>query len=185
MSGARQGGSVIFATDLIAHLPALRRYATGLAGRAAEADDLVQDCIERALRRQDGLQQRERMGAWLRSILHNVFVDDLRRRRARGTMVDVRDLEDDLALSTAPADRAGMQDFYAATMRLSLEHRQILLLVGVEGLSYREVATELGVPIGTVMSRLARARDKLREALDAPSAGAEIVPLRPSRGGAA
>jgi len=155
----------------------------------------VQDCIERALRRQDGLQQRERMGAWLRSILHNVFVDDLRRRRLRGTMVDVRDLEDDLALSTKPEDRAAMQDFYAATMRLSLEHRQILLLVGVEGLSYREVAAELGVPIGTVMSRLARARDRLREALESPAAEAaakrspaaeaEIVTLHPPRGSAA
>jgi RNA polymerase sigma-70 factor (ECF subfamily) len=156
-------------------------------GRAAEADDLVQDCIERALRRQDGLQQRDRMGAWLRSILHNVFVDDLRRRRVRGSMLDVGDLEDDLALSTPPADRAGMQDFYAATMRLSLEHRQILLLVGVESLSYREVSAELGVPVGTVMSRLARARERLREALDPPAAsaqaaGAEIVPLRPSKG---
>jgi RNA polymerase sigma-70 factor (ECF subfamily) len=145
----------------------------------------VQDCIERALRRQDGLQQRAKMGAWLRSILHNVFVDDLRRRQVRGTMVDVRDLEDDLALSTQPEDRAGMQDFYAATMKLSLEHRQILLLVGVEGLSYREVAAELGVPIGTVMSRLARARDRLREALESPGAGAEIVPLHLPRGSAA
>ncbi len=183
--GGTAGRLSIFASDLIAHLPALRRYATGLAGRAAEADDLVQDCIERALRRQDGLQQRESMGAWLRSILHNVFVDDLRRRRVRGTMVDVRDLEDDLALSTQPEDRAGMQDFYAATMKLSLEHRQILLLVGVEGLSYREVAAELGVPIGTVMSRLARARDRLREALESPGAGAEIVPLHLPRGSAA
>jgi RNA polymerase sigma-70 factor (ECF subfamily) len=99
--------------------------------------------------------------------------------------VDVRDLEDDLALSTQPEDRAGMQDFYAATMKLSLEHRQILLLVGVEGLSYREVAAELGVPIGTVMSRLARARDRLREALESPGAGAEIVPLHLPRGSAA
>ncbi len=185
MPGADTGRLAIFATDLIAHLPALRRYATGLVGRAAEADDLVQDCIERALRRQDGLQQRDRMGAWLRSILHNVFVDDLRRRRVRGTMVDVRDLEDDLALSTPAADRGGMQDFYAATMQLSLEHRQVLLLVGVEGLSYREVAEELGVPMGTVMSRLARARDRLREALDAPAGGAAIVNLHPSKGSAA
>jgi RNA polymerase sigma-70 factor (ECF subfamily) len=120
----------------------------------------------------------------LRSILHHIFIDDLRRRRLGGTMVDVRDLEDDLALSTPPADRAGMGDFYAAVMRLSLEHRQILLLVGVEGLSYREVAAELGVPIGTVMSRLARARERLREALDGPGAGAQIVPLHPSRGSA-
>jgi RNA polymerase sigma-70 factor (ECF subfamily) len=179
-AGARR--LIIFGKDLIAHLPALRRYATGLTGRCAEADDLVQDCIERALRRQDGLQQKEKMGAWLRSILHNVFIDDLRRRRARGTSLDVRDLEDDLVLSAPPEDRAGMQDVLRATMSLSVEHRQILLLVGVEGLSYREVADELGVPMGTVMSRLARAREKLREKLEAP--GAEIVVLRPAKGGA-
>jgi RNA polymerase sigma-70 factor (ECF subfamily) len=178
MAGARRLS--IFAKELITHLPALRRYATGLTGRSAEADDLVQDCIERALRRQDGLQQKEKMGAWLRSILHNVFIDDLRRRRARGTSLDVRDLEDDLVLSAPPEDRAGMQDVLRATMALSVEHRQILVLVGVEGLSYREVAEELGVPLGTVMSRLARARERLREKLEAP--GADIVELRPGRG---
>jgi RNA polymerase sigma-70 factor (ECF subfamily) len=137
----------------------------------------VQDCIERALRRQDGLQQADRMGAWLRAILHNVFVDGKRQLRVRGQMVDVRDMEDDLALSAPPDDRAGMQDFFRATMRLSTEHRQILLLVGVEGLSYREVAEELGVPLGTVMSRLARAREKLRALLEAPQ-GAEVIQLR-------
>jgi RNA polymerase sigma-70 factor (ECF subfamily) len=142
----------------------------------------VQDCIERALRRQDGLRERDRMGAWLRSILHNVFVDDLRRRRIRGTMVDVRDLENDVALSTPPEDRAEMRDVLRATMALSFEHRQILLLVGVEGLSYREVAEELGVPLGTVMSRLARARDRLRQALEAP-AETEIVAPPAAEGG--
>ncbi len=146
----------------------------------------MQDCIERALRRQDGLQQREKMGAWLRSILHNVFVDEVRRRRMRGTGVDVRDLEDDLALSAPPDDRSGMQDVLRATMALSFEHRQILLLVGVEGLSYREVAEELGLPVGTVMSRLSRAREGLREKLGAPAvSGAKVVALRPAKGGGA
>ncbi len=147
-------------------MPSLRRYATALVGRTSEADDLVQDCIERALRRPEALQQTEKMGAWLRAILHNLHIDAIRRRQARGVAVELRDMQDDISLSTPHEDRTGIQDFVQATMSLSLEHRQILTLVGVEGLSYREVAEELGVPMGTVMSRLARAREKLREALD-------------------
>ena len=175
-----EGG--IFSDKLIAHLPALRRYATGLAGQAGEADDLVQDCMERALKHPDALAQQDRMGAWLRSILHNLFIDGIRRRRLGGSMVDIRDLEDDLALSAPPEDRSGIRDLVRATMGLSLEHRQVLLLVGVEGLSYREVAAELGVPIGTVMSRLARGRDRLREALDAQQASGRVAPFPPTAG---
>ncbi len=171
----------IFATDLIGHLPALRRYATALTGRAAEADDLVQDCIERALRGQDTLRAQDRMGAWLRAILHNLVRDDQRRRRDRGPMVDIADMESDLALSIPPQDSSETHDFIRATQTLSAEHRQVLMLVGVEGLSYRAIADELGVPIGTVMSRLARARERLRAALEAPPARAEIVALRPQR----
>jgi RNA polymerase sigma-70 factor (ECF subfamily) len=158
-------------------LPGLRRYATALVGRTGEADDLVQDCIERALRRPEALQQTEKMGAWLRAILHNLHIDGIRRRQARGVSVELRDMEDDISLSAPHEDRTGLQDFVRATMSLSLEHRQILLLVGVEGLSYREVSEELKVPMGTVMSRLARAREKLREALeDGPGSGI-VVPF--------
>ncbi len=85
-------------------------------------------------------------------------------------------MQDDLALSAPPEDRAGIRDFSMAMHSLSDEHRQILLLVGVEGLSYREIAEELGVPVGTVMSRLARARERLRAALEAPESN--VVPLR-------
>ncbi len=171
----KAGESGIFAQNLIAQLPALRRYATGLAGRASEADDLVQDCIERALRQPDSLREAHRMGAWLRSIVFNLYVDETRRWRNR-RMVDVTDMQDDLALSAPAEDRVGIRDFSNAMHSLSTEHRQILLLVGVEGLSYREVADELGVPVGTVMSRLARARERLRAALEgAPS---NVVKLR-------
>ncbi len=166
---------------MIGHLPALRRYATALTGRAAEADDLVQDCIERALRGRDSLREPERMGAWLRAILHNLVRDGQRRRRERGTMVDIADMESDLALSVPPQDSSETRDFIRATQTLSAEHRQVLMLVGVEGLSYRAIADELGLPIGTVMSRLARARERLRAALESPPSGAEIVSLRPQR----
>jgi RNA polymerase sigma-70 factor (ECF subfamily) len=146
-----------------------------LAGRAGEADDLVQDCIERALRQPDSLREAHRMGAWLRSIVFNLYVDETRRWRNR-RMVDVTDMQDDLALSTPPEDRVGLRDFSTAMQSLSAEHRQILLLVGVEGLSYREIAVELGVPVGTVMSRLARARERLRAALE--GAQTNVVKLR-------
>jgi len=156
-----------FAASLIAQLPALRRYATGLCGDRALADDLVQDGIERALTRSATLQQPDRIGAWLRSIVHNLYLDELRRRKVRGIPVDVEDMANDLALSTAANDGAPVADVQRAMSALSVEHRQVLVLAGVEELSYREISEELGVPLGTVMSRLARARAALRERLQA------------------
>lgn len=156
----------LFADSLIAQLPALRRYATALTGSINSADDLVQDCIERALRQSHTLQDPQRIGGWLRAILHNLFIDDIRRRRARGTDVDIADMEQQIA--DAAPDTLHV-DFRRAVSRLSAEHRQVLLLAGLEGLSYREIAAELGLPIGTVMSRLARARERLRNLLDPDS----------------
>jgi RNA polymerase sigma-70 factor (ECF subfamily) len=147
-------------------LPPLRRYAVALVGNSALADDLVQDCIERALRRPDALRDKQRLLGWLRSILHNLYIDELRRRRSRGREEDIADLSDTLTLSVPAADRAEFRDLVAAMATLNVEHRQILLLVGLEGLTYRAIADELDVPMGTVMSRLARARDKLRVAME-------------------
>jgi RNA polymerase sigma-70 factor (ECF subfamily) len=161
-----------FAAQLIAHLPELRRYAMAICGNPELADDLVQDGIERALSRAPSLREPERLGAWLRSIVHNLFVDEVRRRRVRGVRVDVADMENDLALSTAPPDHLTRNDIAKAMSGLSIEHRQILVLVGVEELTYQEMAEELGVPLGTVMSRLARARVALRAALE-PKARAQ------------
>ena len=150
---------------MVAQLPALRRYALGLTGQAAAADDLVQDCLERALRRLGSLQDENKAGAWLRTILFNVFVDGRRQLRSRGetgeaALLDLADPASD------PHTRQELQQVLQAAGRLSPEHRQVLLLVGVEGLSYREVAGEIGIPVGTVMSRLARARDHLRSLLE-------------------
>ncbi len=158
-----------FAEALIANLPGLRRYATALAGNVTAADDLVQDCIERALRRSETLRDTQRMAGWLRSILHNIHVDDVRRRRARIVGVDFTEMDNDLALSVPPDDQGANIDFMRAFDRLSIEHKQILLLSGLEGLNYRELGAELGIPIGTVMSRLARARERLRNALEEQS----------------
>lgn len=155
-----------FADALISQLPALRRYASALVGNPAFADDLVQDCIERALRRSEGLRDERRLAGWLRSILHNLYIDELRRRRSRGREEDITELSDDFALSVPADDRADFRDLVAAMTTLNVEHRQILLLVGLEGLNYREIADELAIPLGTVMSRLARAREKLRNAME-------------------
>jgi len=168
-----------FTSALIAQLPALRRYAIALSGSVPAGDDLVQDCIERALRQSDQLRDVDKVAGWLRSILHNLFVDELRRRRSRGLEEDISVLADDPALSAPAVDRAAFHEFTAAMNRLSAEHRQILLLVGLEGLSYREIANELRIPIGTAMSRLARARERLRNALEDGShrEGASITSL--------
>jgi RNA polymerase sigma-70 factor (ECF subfamily) len=162
-AGERTSG---FALRLIAQMPRLRRYATAWLHNAADADDLVQDCIERALRRQDSLQDQARLGAWLLAILHNLHRSNLRRARRRGPSLAVDSLADDLALCAPPEDRGEIRNFVRAMATLSEDHRQILLLVGLEGLSYREIAEMLEVPIGTVMSRLARARERLRIALE-------------------
>lgn len=150
---------------MVGHLPALRRYALALAGDRHAADDLVQDCLERALRRLDTLVDEERLAGWLRSILFHVFIDGRRASRSRGETAEA-DVLDGLVDTAAPPDlHQEAKEVLQATATLSPEHRQVLLLISGQGLTYREVADELGVPIGTVMSRLARARDQLREAL--------------------
>ncbi len=111
------------------------------------------------------------MGAWLRSILHNLHIDALRRNRRQGMKVDLAEVDNTLAAVVPPRDHAGVMDMDRAMAALSAEHRQILLLIGLEGLNYREAAAELEVPIGTVMSRLARARERLRQELGPAGGG--------------
>jgi RNA polymerase sigma-70 factor (ECF subfamily) len=164
-----------FSDALVAQLPALRRYAMALAGNAALADDLVQDCIERALGQEAQLRELPRMAGWLRRILYHLYIDEIRRGRRRGREQDIADLADHLELSAPAPDNSAVKEFIHAVNRLSVEHRQILLLVSVEELSYREIAEELDVPLGTVMSRLARARERLRELMENNTA--EIISL--------
>jgi RNA polymerase sigma-70 factor (ECF subfamily) len=164
-----------FADALVAQLPGLRRYAIALVGNAALADDLVQDCIERALGQEAQLRETERLAGWLRRILHNLYIDKIRRDRRRGREHDITELADHLELSTPAPDNSAMREFIHAVNRLSIEHRQILLLVSVEELSYREIADELEIPLGTVMSRLARARERLRSLMQSDTA--EIISL--------
>jgi RNA polymerase sigma-70 factor (ECF subfamily) len=164
--GETRDGGDGFARALLDQLPRLRRYAIALVGDVSLADDLVQDCAERALRRSATLSDVQSLYPWLRTILHNLFMDELRRRRARGVQTDVEQLANVLALSVPPADREAAMDMARALALVSAEHRQILLLVGLEGASYSDIARELAIPLGTVMSRLARAREQLRIRLE-------------------
>jgi RNA polymerase sigma-70 factor (ECF subfamily) len=147
------------------HIPALRRYAWSLLRDQDAADDLVQDALERAvgrwhLRRRDGSVR-----AWLFAILHNHFVSQTRAERRRGTHVEY---EDDIAAPAAPPDgRLMMRDILAGLDSLSEDQRAVLLLIGVEDFDHAEAARILGVPVGTVMSRLSRGRERLRLYLDA------------------
>ena len=167
--------SSAFADALVTQLPGLRRYAMALAGNAALADDLVQDCIERALGQEAQLREPQRLAGWLRRILYHLYIDEMRRGKRRGREQDITELADNLELSAPAPDNSAMREFIHAVNRLSAEHRQILLLVSVEELSYREIADELEVPLGTVMSRLARARERLRDLLQNNTA--EIISL--------
>ncbi|WP_088278471.1 sigma-70 family RNA polymerase sigma factor [Ideonella sp. A 288] len=156
-----------FRQQLIGAIPRLRRYARSLAFDPSTADDLVQTVLERALSHWHQFDQRRDMVLWLLSIAHNAFLDS-RRRDARLTHLDPHDLairQD--AISSDPGADTGLRlDLAAALAQLSADQRAPLLLVTLEQLSYAECAEVLGIPIGTVMSRISRARAALRAALD-------------------
>ena len=151
---------------MVAELPRLRRHALYLCYNHADADDLVQDCLEAALSKKGSLQDPARLRSWLFSILNNLFLMRLRSNARRGQMLQIEDFADSLAASASPEDRQTARDLARAMAKLSAEHRQILLLLNVEGYGYQEVADTLVIPIGTVMSRLARARRRLRALLE-------------------
>jgi RNA polymerase sigma-70 factor (ECF subfamily) len=156
-----------FGAALAEALPRLRRYALALAGDVATADDLIQDCMERAWRNRSAMKDERAIYAWLRTILHNANIDRVRLRRRRPDEAQsLEELSDVVSTGAAGDGSAFSMDFVRAMNRLTVEHRQILLLLGLEGLSYREIADELGMPIGTVMSRIARARERLRALLE-------------------
>lgn len=160
--------------DTIAtEIPRLRRYARALVGHEAEADDLVQDTLERALGRLHLWQTAANPRQWLLTILHKLHLER-RRDDALRPQPDVVDASEPDPVNH-PENAVTKCEVSAALQRLPLEQRQIVLLVSLEGLSYAEAAGVLDVPIGTVMSRLARGRDKLRQLLDHP-AGAAVTP---------
>jgi RNA polymerase sigma-70 factor (ECF subfamily) len=144
------------------HVPALRRYARALTGDAASADDLVQDCVERALTRAHMWRQPGNLRAWLFTIMHNINANEKRRAASRPRLATIDDVPEP-ARPASQVEKLMASETLSALKLLSLEHRQVLLLVALEGLQYAEVADVLGVPVGTVMSRLSRARDRLMQ----------------------
>lgn len=149
-------------------IPALRRYAAGLLRNRATADDLVQDALERAISRWHQRRSDLDTRAWLFAILHNLAVNRMRQSARRGPHRAIEDVAP-AQLSEAPRQEEGMAeaDILQAVQALPEEFRSVLLLVSIEGLSYAEVAGVLGVPLGTVMSRLSRARDRLSRMTEA------------------
>lgn len=155
--------------ELLDCIPQLRRYARGLLFDPEWADDLVQDTLERAwLKLPQWQPERGGLRAWAFSIMHNLFVDQLRSRRNRLEESRGDDLPEQ---PEAPRQTEGLavRDLDRALQRLPLDQRTIILLVAVEGLSYEQAALTLAVPIGTVMSRLSRARDRFRRELEHPT----------------
>jgi RNA polymerase sigma-70 factor (ECF subfamily) len=155
-----------FENLLIDQIPALRRYARALCRDPVQADDLLQECLARAVGRRRLWISSRGMRPWLFAILHNVYVDDLRRQAASrldaGASADPRSVPSDQDADLLCA----VSDFEQALDRLSAEQREVLLLVGLEQLTYRQAAKVIGAPVGTVMSRLARAREKLSSNLE-------------------
>ena len=147
------------AQDLIELIPRLRRYARALVGDRAASDDLVQDTLERAWAKLHLYRRGTDLRAWLFTVMHNVHVNRVRAMRPTDPIED--DMPE-LAQRATQDDALVVRDLDRAISTLPVAQREVLLLVALEDLSYEETARVLGIPIGTVMSRLARARDKLR-----------------------
>ena len=144
-------------------IPNLRRYARALTGNISTADDLVQDCLERALTRLSLWRRGTNLRAWLFTIMRHVWINELGRREARPGHAASEDGLERQSVPPAQMDRLVMRDLAAALALLSDDQREVLLLVGLEGMSYAEVADVTGIPLGTVMSRLKRGRDRLSQ----------------------
>lgn len=149
-----------FAQDLVALLPRLRRFALSLARRGDLADDLVQVTAERAFAARDRFDPATRLDSWCFRILRNAWLDSVRRDRSRGPQVDIADAPDagEVDGLAAAESRLMLRAVMAAMDKLPEEQREVLMLVCVEELSYKEAAAILDIPLGTVMSRLSRGR---------------------------
>jgi len=157
-----------FGENILAEIPRLRRYAYVLLRDQVAADDLVQDSLERALSRQNLFQPGTNLRAWLFTIMHNLHVNAVIKARRASPAGNTDDVADSHRCAVEPSqgDHLMLRDMERALAALSEEQRSVVILVGVEGLSYAETATVLEVPVGTVMSRLARGRNRLRSLMN-------------------
>jgi RNA polymerase sigma-70 factor, ECF subfamily len=148
--------------EIQAEIPRLRRYARALTRDAVLADDLVQDCLTRALDKLHLWQKGTDLRAWLFTILHNQYVNHVRRSVREGATVGLSGDEPSLTQAPEQGRRLELRDLERAIAKLPKEQRSAILLVGLEGMGYEEVAAVLDVPVGTVRSRLSRGREALR-----------------------
>lgn len=161
---------------ILLELPRLRRYARAMLGDRAAADDLVQDTLERAWSRLSQWRAGSDLRAWLFGIMHNLRVDQLRRG-----VVPTQSLDDDACAVPTRAtqtDQLEVMDLEAALRQLPDEQREVLLLVALEEMTYAEIAALLGIPIGTVMSRLSRGRERLRQIMESRPSGTNLRVVR-------
>ena len=152
------------AESIVQLIPRLRRYARALAGDRTAADDLVQDTLERAWAKSALWHGVVDMRAWLFSIMHNLHVDGIRRPKLATVMMD--DDAPEVAMAPTQGERLAVLNLQAALDLLPTEQKEIVLLVALEDMAYAEIATTLGIPIGTVMSRLSRGRERLRALME-------------------
>ena len=156
-----------FARLLEEQIPRLRRYARALTRDVTHADDLIQSCLVRAIAKQHLWEQGTNLRAWLFTIMHNQNVNDVRHGVREGITVD---LEDAPTMTAEPVatTRLELRDLERALSKLPHEQREVILLVGLEGMRYDQVAEVLRVPVGTVRSRLSRGRGTLRRLMGMP-----------------
>jgi RNA polymerase sigma-70 factor, ECF subfamily len=154
-----------FRSRLIDLIPRLRRFAAALTGDLDQADDLVQDTCARALSRRDQWQDGTRLDSWMYRIAQNLWLDQMRAKKTRGTHVEADDISGTDG-RTVVENRLSLAAVSAAMAKLPEDQRLLVALVCIDGVSYKQAAEITGVPIGTVMSRLARARRQLHAALE-------------------
>ena len=162
-------------------IPALRRYARSLLRDRAAADDLLQDCLERAITRWHQRRSEGDARTWLFTILHNLAINQFRQTATRGRHVSIDETnEDDFQEAAVQEQKLMYQDVLNKLARLPEDQRAVLLLVAVEDLSYADAAKVLDIPVGTVMSRLSRARERLQIEIEGTTAHSSdnVVPLR-------
>jgi RNA polymerase sigma-70 factor (ECF subfamily) len=152
--------------DVVGQLGSLRRYARSLTAGGEDAEDLVHDALVRAYERRHTFRSGGNLRAWLLSILHNVFIDRMRSRKSEATREELAGRLVDSAVDASQEHVVRLAQIRKAFLDLPQEQRSALDLVAIEGLSYQEAANVLGIPIGTLMSRIGRARAALRDVED-------------------
>lgn len=161
---------------ILAEIPRLRRYARALLGDHAAADDLVQDTLERAWSRISQWRTGSDLRAWLFSIMHNLRVDQVRQPKLSTYSMDENDFE--APTRATQSDALEVNDIAAALSQIPDEQRAVLLLVALEEMGYAEIANTLDIPLGTVMSRLSRGRERLRTLMAGRPTGVNLRVVR-------